>query len=727
MSSLRYRRVIWLVVLTLISLACGIISPGTQPPEMTPARSSPAAISPPGSESESCLSNLPIYPDTREEPQMQAELEELVHQMEMMSQASGEVAVYVTADAPSEVIQFYQKHSPQGGWDKTLSLTSPEEGGIIVWEKGDLSAQMFVAVKDQETVILLGCGPKLGSSAAPGGPRLPTYTKEDGLAGNNVTAMTGAADGSIWFGTSHGLSHFDGNHWTTYTEDDGLPAEKITCVAMEPGGGLWIGTFLDGAAHFDGTSWETYRSSYRDALIGNRVSSIAVAPDGTVWFGSADEYHGGVSHFDGENWETYNEDSGMGDSYVTAIAIAPNGAVWAGTRSGVAKFDGGTGTNSVPWTNYTTGDGLVADCVSALAVDQDGTVWVGTNAGVSRFDGNTWISYTQADGLINPGILAMEITPDGSIWVSTPGGISHFDGESWTAYTEEDGLPLVPANSMYGAPDGKVWLGTVNGVAIVTLPDADGAPSGEESGGNLGSTPSPTSETQASAPPLDISPDKLGLIHFEIDPPGTLPVGSDVTIIFTLRNMSDRIITFDDNGVFVGCRWNSTSDENSRDFGHQYRGEALEPGENLTLEATRELDVAGTWRFWPAYHLEGHYGPFRWYENVVEATYDLQPREWKTCLNPEADFTFKYPVEWVVEDEYFYETPAGEKAEYLTVILRETGNEALNDRIVINSRQPQCEFGTCVEVGPHLISTYTDDPEILDIFDKIVSTLEISE
>ena len=77
--------------------------------------------------------------------------------MEAMSRASaGKVNVYVTNSKPGEVVQFYQNHSPQGEWKMTLNLTSPEKGGIIVWENGDYSAQVLIAVKEQQTVILLG-------------------------------------------------------------------------------------------------------------------------------------------------------------------------------------------------------------------------------------------------------------------------------------------------------------------------------------------------------------------------------------------------------------------------------------------------------------------------------------------------------------------------------------------------------------------------------------------
>jgi len=121
------------------------------------------------------LANISVYPGSTEEPQMRTGLEDLVRSMETMSRTSGgKVNVYVTNSKPGEVVQFYQNYPPQGGWKMTLNLTSLEKGGIIVWEKGDYSAQVLIAVKERQTVILLGCAPKFGSQAT---PALPSFTK----------------------------------------------------------------------------------------------------------------------------------------------------------------------------------------------------------------------------------------------------------------------------------------------------------------------------------------------------------------------------------------------------------------------------------------------------------------------------------------------------------------------------------------------------------------------
>ena len=65
---------------------------------------------------------------------------------------------------------------------------------------------------------------------------------------------------------------------------------------------------------------------------------------------------------------------------------------------------------------------------------------------------------------------------------------------------------------------------------------------------------------------------------------------------------------------------------------------------------------------------------------------------------------------------------AGIKAEYPTVVLRQIGTENF---IAINLGQFQCGWGKCAEIGPCLIGAYSDDPEILSVFDEIVASFEI--
>ena len=151
------KNVTWVLALMILLLGCARASPEATPVPSPTARPTTAASS------DTCLAHMAVYPESEEEPQMRGELDDWIRSMETMAQApDGEVMIYGTSDPPGDVVQFYREHPPQGSWERTFDVTSPEEVGIIVWEKGDLRAQMFTSVRGQRTLILLGCGSNSG-------------------------------------------------------------------------------------------------------------------------------------------------------------------------------------------------------------------------------------------------------------------------------------------------------------------------------------------------------------------------------------------------------------------------------------------------------------------------------------------------------------------------------------------------------------------------------------
>jgi sugar lactone lactonase YvrE len=314
------------------------------------------------------------------------------------------------------------------------------------------------------------------------GPTWITYTTDDGLADNDVRSIAVSPDGALWFGTRDGVSRFDGRTWTTYTTDDGLVDKIVKSIAVAPDGALWFGT-SGGVSRFDATLWfgtslltdtpvpatipippsptpqpvprfDWTSYTVDDGLADNDVMSIAMAPDGVLWFGT---WGGGVSRFDGQTWTTYTTDDGLPYDLVRYIAVAPDGALWVGTSGGVSHFDGHI------WTTYTTDDGLAYDLVRSIAVAPDGVVWVGTRHGVSRFDGQTWTMYTTSDGLVGDHVNSIAVAPDGALWFGTWNGVSCFDGQTWTTYTTDDGLAYNVVTSIAVAPDDTLWFGTISG------------------------------------------------------------------------------------------------------------------------------------------------------------------------------------------------------------------------------------------------------------------------
>ena len=281
------------------------------------------------------------------------------------------------------------------------------------------------------------------------------YTVDDGLADNSVYSIAVAPDGALWFGTGKGVSRFDGETWTTHTASDGLAGNDVLSIGVAPDGALWFGTGK-GVSRFDGETlraepqgeaWTTYTTD--DGLGNDKVASIAVTSDGALWFGT---YGGGVSRFDGETlraepqgeaWITYTTDDGLAGNDVTSIAVTPDGALWFGTWQGISRFDGEA------WATYTI-EGPTETEVESIAVAPDGALWFAwvRMGGVSRFDGETWTTYTTDDGLASDIVTSIVVAPDGALWFGTQGGVSRFDGETlraepqgeaWTTYATTDG------------------------------------------------------------------------------------------------------------------------------------------------------------------------------------------------------------------------------------------------------------------------------------------------
>ncbi|RYZ79672.1 MAG: hypothetical protein EOP06_26755 [Proteobacteria bacterium] len=147
--------------------------------------------------------------------------------------------------------------------------------------------------------------------------------------------------------------------FTNYKQADGLGADGINAIAIDLLGNKWFGT-TNGVTKYDGTTWKTYTT--KDGLTDNLIYALASDKHGAIWIGT----HTGASMFDGEKWTTYGHKEGI--NYIRSLAIDDEDNKWFGTMYGVFKFDG---TN---WTKYTTEDGLIHNCVIGMAFDFGGEV-----------------------------------------------------------------------------------------------------------------------------------------------------------------------------------------------------------------------------------------------------------------------------------------------------------------------------------------------------------------
>jgi ligand-binding sensor domain-containing protein len=376
--------------------------------------------------------------------------------------------------------------------------------GVRAWD---------VAIASDNTVWFASHGAGI-NRYSPADETWTTFTEAAGQPLQGITALTIGPDGQVWaYENWVGVYRFDGTHWQRAWDqsamvcDIALTADNVPWIGIcgtlrssfgrliHGTGGDWIevdgwhalgkpaiqalatgpappsatdqsqvsvplavGTDLGIAVRQDNV-WRTLRGGPAR----NRVTAVAVTPDGSVWFGfgtdSPGTGGGGVTRFDasaspntgGGGWH-YSLDN----ANVRVLAVAPDGALWAGAGCSVQRLDAsaqrGTHIDSGDgtWQEVATCDDLGVGNVLDLAFGPDGDVWVATGMSLARWHEGVWQLFDRM-------VHSVAVAPDGTVWASgwegTQGSsyVARYDGSAWTTTFDGNLGPLVVT------PDGSVW------------------------------------------------------------------------------------------------------------------------------------------------------------------------------------------------------------------------------------------------------------------------------
>ncbi|MBI2506330.1 MAG: SpoIIE family protein phosphatase [Candidatus Latescibacteria bacterium] len=328
----------------------------------------------------------------------------------------------------------------QGAWqtigaaDGLLASIFPRSGTMLQDQKGNLwfgTAEKGVCRYD--------------------GVQFVYFTKEDGLADDQVIALGEDREGRLWFGTPQGVSRFDGQTFATFTTADGLAGSYVATIAADREGNLWFGTNA-GASRYDGRQFTTFTTA--EGLAGSYVNAMAADREGHMWFGVG----GGVNRYDGKVWTTFTSAEGLAGNDVRAIAQDQQERIWFATYGGgVSRYDG------QKWTTFTTTEGLGHNNAVSMAVDGEGNLWVGTwGGGVSRYDGKAWTTFTAADGLASDQIISALTDREGDLWFAAyGGGVSRYRAQHLTTFTTREGLVHNLVMVCLEDLQGNLWFGSV--------------------------------------------------------------------------------------------------------------------------------------------------------------------------------------------------------------------------------------------------------------------------
>jgi len=279
-----------------------------------------------------------------------------------------------------------------------------------------------------------------------------TYTYQDGLAHDNVSAICRDREGHLWFATRDGVSRYDGERFVSFGTEDDLGHRFVNAIYGDAEGLLWFAT-NEGVSRYDGEGFTTF--TVRDGLAHNVVISIHGDREGHLWFAT----HGGVSRYDGEGFTTFTVRDGLAHNLVNAIYGDAEGLLWFATEEGVSRYDGKR------FTTFSAQDGPIRGWVNDICPDSAGSLWFATEEGVSRYDGEGFTTFTVRDGLIHDNVSAIFCDRNGLLWFATEEGVSRYDGERFISFTVRDGLADDLVNAIYGGEEGHLWFATKEGVS----------------------------------------------------------------------------------------------------------------------------------------------------------------------------------------------------------------------------------------------------------------------
>jgi signal transduction histidine kinase/ligand-binding sensor domain-containing protein len=318
---------------------------------------------------------------------------------------------------------------------------------------------------------------------------LSTWTTEQGLPQNFITAIDQTADGFLWIGTKGGLARFDGlNFKTSFANEPSAIHSGVNDVAHDATGRIWVTTNLGLLCDIDG-HWSQITlpgksSAQAGQLVVSRDGSLLVGIDGGIWRlnsstlrftqvqGTAEKIRSFAEDHDGNLWFTDGEAvttidvNGKSTRYprpdASLIVAAKDGQVYVGDGHHLFRFDGKM---------FVRLDNPGTEEFVDMTIAHDGSLWMAAGGleGLSRKNSLGVQRFGLQEGLASNDVRTLFEDRDGAMWIGTISGLQRLRRGAFASYSQLDGLPPRTAqyDAIFEAVDKSIWTGTLeDGVSV---------------------------------------------------------------------------------------------------------------------------------------------------------------------------------------------------------------------------------------------------------------------
>jgi len=326
-----------------------------------------------------------------------------------------------------------------------------------------------------------------------------------------VARVLAARDGSLWIGTTRGLSHWtnhdlinyssyanavmdptaeeeNGTIWVMragiadgtgplcqvkgmaercYGKADGIPEEPYSSSVRDSAGNFWLGGSTSLTRWRPGSFQTYYLSGLKSNTGQPGVCALAPRPDGSLWVGMCQPGPGlGLQQFSQGVWKPFVVHGFDSSSLkVLTLFVDRQNALWVGTvGQGVYRIYGGEADH------FGSSEGLSGDAIYGFVEDSEGDVWVATDKGLDCFRELQVTTFSTREGLTTPAVGSVQAMRDGAIWMGGDHGLDILatglgQGRVRSVQTGK-GLPGNQVTSLFEDHAGRHWVGIDNTLNI---------------------------------------------------------------------------------------------------------------------------------------------------------------------------------------------------------------------------------------------------------------------
>ena len=352
--------------------------------------------------------------------------------------------------------------------DHGLAIHSEAGWNIVNRQRGLRNENTAAVLEDREGSVWIGMAGSGGGLARWLGRGVwESWKIAQGLPSDVVWNIRRDRKGSLWVGTSSGLTRIDGSgRIRTWTKKDGLAGDNVRWLAETSDGSIWAAAKPGGLARIDPASGKIHLTASQDGLPCD-PEDVFVDRHDRLWLPT------GCGLFLNEHPSISNDvlrvetPEPFGRAARKVIEDA-QGTVWVTTRTALWSLRQGK------WRQHGLTEGLLTNDPYVMALARDGSIWLRHryDPGVDRLEvsGDSIVRATAvvpADPKTVTGTAFHGFDVFGNFWRGSTNGVAVLHGNTWRTFTTEDGLVSndCDGEAFWADTNGDVWVGTSEGLA----------------------------------------------------------------------------------------------------------------------------------------------------------------------------------------------------------------------------------------------------------------------